>query len=121
MAKKQRNRRSARQARSQERAEREAIATGVSVEEAKQAQAETVTRPKVEEKKSRRLPGFLRRPAQYLADVRTELQRVSWPDAKEIREYSICVICTLIVLGVVIWLVDTGITAALVVLSGLRS
>ncbi len=120
MAKKKRNRRSARQARSQERAEREALATGVSVEEAKQIQAEKSSRPKIEEKKGLRVPGFIKRIGAYFKDVRTELHRVTWPSVKEVREYSVCVIGVLIVVGIAIWLVDTGITAALVTLSALR-
>ena len=121
MAKKQRNRRSARKARSQERAEREAAATGVSVEEAKQAQVEMASRPKEEESHGLRRPRFVDRICGYFSDVRTELRRVTWPSPRELREYSVCVICALAVIGVAIWLVDTGIAAALVALSGLEA
>ena len=119
MAKKQRNRRSARKARSQERAE--AAATGVSVEEAKQAQVEMASRPKEEESHGLRRPRFVDRICGYFSDVRTELRRVTWPSPRELREYSVCVICALAVIGVAIWLVDTGIAAALVALSGLEA
>ena len=121
MAKKQRNRRSARQARSQERAEQVAKATGVTVEEAKQAQVEEAAKPKAEEaKRGSRMPAFMQRIAGYFSDVRTELRRVTWPTSREVRSYSVCVIAMLVVVGVAIWLVDTGIVGLLITFSGLR-
>lgn len=48
------------------------------------------------------------------------MHQVTWPTKVELRNYSIAVIATLIVFGVVIWLVDTGFVAALVQFTGLR-
>ena len=47
------------------------------------------------------------------------MKRVVWPSRSELRDYSIGVICMLIVFGVAVWLVDTGLVAVLVAFSGL--
>ena len=56
----------------------------------------------------------------YFSDVRKEMRQVTWPSRTELRNYSVAVIATLIVFGVLIWLVDTGFVAALVNYTGLR-
>ena len=48
------------------------------------------------------------------------MRRVTWPSKEELRSYSVAVIVMLVVFGVLIWLVDTGIVAALVGFTGLR-
>jgi len=48
------------------------------------------------------------------------MHRVTWPSKEELKSYSVAVIVMLIVFGVLIWLVDTGIVAALVGFTGLR-
>ena len=65
-------------------------------------------------------PGLTQRARNYLGDVKAEMRRVVWPSRRELRNYSIAVICLLIVFGVVVWLVDTGVVAALVGYVGLR-
>ena len=124
MAKKHRNRRSARQARQQQRAERIAAESGTSVEEAKELQAKqakvaAAEKSKEKEKKSDK-PGIITRIRNYFSDVATEMRRVVWPSRDELRNYSLSVICMLVVFGVAVWLVDTGIAAALVSFAGLR-
>ena len=126
MAKKQRNRRSARQARSQERAERAAAQAGTTVEEVKQAQAQEAQeaaiakqKDKEKEKKSGK-PGLFARMRNYFADVASEMRRVVWPSHEELRNYSVSVVLMLVVFGVAVWLVDTGITWILVAFSNLR-
>ena len=121
MAKKERNRRSARQARARERAEREAIQAAEAKATGNASKAVAKKEPaKAPAKKSSGKPGFIQRVRTYLSDVRTEIKRVVWPSRGELRDYSIGVICMLIVFGVAVWLVDTGLVAVLVAFSGLR-
>ena len=56
----------------------------------------------------------------YLGAVRSEMRRVVWPSKAELKSYSVAIIAMLIVFGVIIWLVDSGIVAALVGFTGLR-
>ena len=121
MAKKERNRRSARQARARERAEREAIQAAEAKATGTATKAVQKKEPaKAPAKKASGKPGFFQRVRTYLSDVRTEMKRVVWPSRSELRDYSIGVICMLIVFGVAVWLVDTGLVAVLVAFSGLR-
>lgn len=130
MAKKQRNRRAARKARSQQRAERAAAQQGTTVEEYKKSQADAkaeqevaVAKSKEKEKekpKKSGKPGLFTRMKNYLADVSSEMRRVVWPSREELRNYSVSVLIMLVVFGVAVWLVDTGIAAILVAFSSLR-
>ncbi len=65
-------------------------------------------------------PGAGKRLGNYLREVKTELRRVVWPSPRELRNYSIAVICLLIVFGIAVWLVDSGVVAVLIGYSGLR-
>ena len=56
----------------------------------------------------------------WFADVKAEMHRVTWPSKSELKNYSVAVIVMLVVFGVAVWLVDTGVVAALVGYSGLR-
>lgn len=128
MANKDRNKRSVRKARAEERARVEAAqaasaqcsdgsdgkkpAKGVVKAEKKPA--------KKDEKKSDKKPGPFRRLRNYLGDVRSEMRRVVWPSRDELMSYSVAIIAMLIVFGIVIWLVDSGIVAALIGFTGLR-
>lgn len=123
MAKKDRSKRSARRARAEERARVEAaqvasapVGQGSKTGPAK-ASSKTEKKP---EKKSDKKPGVFRRFRTYLGDVRSEMRRVVWPSADELKSYSIAIIIMLIVFGVLIWLVDSGIVAALVGFTSLR-
>ncbi len=49
-----------------------------------------------------------------------EMKRVTWPDKKELVNYSVVVCASLIVVGVVIALLDAGFGEALALFSGLR-
>ena len=117
MANKERNKRSARKARSEERARLEAIQaaseSSSSNSSSKPAQAKAA-KPQQQKK-----TGFFGRIRNYLHDVRIELRRVIWPSKTELKSYSLAVIVTLLIFGVVIWLVDTGIVGVLVGLTGL--
>ena len=56
----------------------------------------------------------------YFASVKSEMKRVTWPDKKELVNYSVVVCASLIVVGVVIALLDAGFGEALALFSGLR-
>lgn len=109
MANKDRNKRSARKARQAEREQREAL-------QAKQPQKNSQKASKPKKVKERKRGGILG----YFADVRAEMHRVSWPSAAELRSYSLAIIAMLIIFGVILWAVDSGIVAALVAFTGLR-
>ncbi|WP_407417274.1 preprotein translocase subunit SecE [Paratractidigestivibacter faecalis] len=119
MANKDRNKRSARKARAEERAKREAqlVAQPASSSNASQAKAESKAKAS---KKSDKKPGFFRRIANWFGDVRTEMHKVVWPSKDELKTYTVAIIAMLVVFGVVIWLVDTGIVALIAGFTGLR-
>ena len=56
----------------------------------------------------------------YFKAVKTEMHRVVWPTKKELRNYSVAVIVSLIVVGVIIAVLDLVIGEGLVLFSGLR-
>lgn len=129
MANKDRNKRSARKARAEERARVEAAQAASAGSQAASpkpgraaAVAEKKSEPKPEkkEKKPEKKPGVFHRLRDYLGDVRSEMRRVVWPSKEELKSYSVAIVAMLIVFGIVIWLVDSGIVAALVGYTGLR-
>ena len=123
MANKDRNKRSVRKARAEERARVEAAQAASAGSQSGSSKAVAKTEKKAEkkpEKKPDKKPGLFRRFFNYLAEVRSELRRVTWPSKEELKSYSVAIIAMLIVFGVVIWLVDSGIVAALVGYTGLR-
>ena len=124
MANKDRNKRSVRKARAEERARVEAAqaASVASSGSAAKAEKKDEKKPekKVEKKKADKKPGIFRRLLNYLGDVKSEMRRVVWPSKEELKSYSVAIIAMLIVFGIVIWLVDSGIVAALVGYTGLR-
>lgn len=124
MANKDRNKRSARKARAEERARVEAaqaasVTPAQKAAQEKQAAKEAKAAAK-QEHKAEKKPGPLRRLRNYLGDVLSEMRRVVWPSKEELRSYSLAIIVMLIVFGVIIWLVDSGIVAVLVGFTGLR-
>ena len=128
MANKDRNKRSVRKARAEERARVEAAqaasAQGSDGSDGKKPAKGVVKAEKKptkkDETKSDKKPGPFRRLRNYLGDVRSEMRRVVWPSRDELMSYSVAIIAMLIVFGIVIWLVDSGIVAALIGFTGLR-
>lgn len=127
MANKDRNKRSVRKARAEERARVEAAQAASVTPEQKAAlekkaakDAKLAAKQEAKAEKKDKKPGFFRRIGNYLGDVRSEMRRVVWPSKDELRTYSVAIVAMLIVFGVVIWLVDSGIVAALVGFTGLR-
>lgn len=91
--------------------------------EAKKAVAKKAVAKKSEKaakSKKNEKPGFFARTKKYFASVKSEMKRVTWPDKKELVNYSVVVCASLIVVGVVIALLDAGFGEALALFSGLR-
>lgn len=65
-------------------------------------------------------PGFFAGIKKYLGSVRTELRRVTWPSKKELVNYSVAVCASLVVVGVIIAVLDMGISEGLALFAGLR-
>lgn len=127
MAKRERNKRSARKARQKKRAELEAIqqASGNGSAQsdsssAKGAKKSEATSKQVQKQKANKKPGVGARIRNYFKLVRTEMHKVVWPSRTELRNWSLAVVVMLIVFGVCVWAVDTGFVAALVGFTSLR-
>ena len=120
MANKERNKRSARQARQRERAEREALAAQATTKNGKKAVSQSKKTTPVKATASNENKGLIGRTRSYLGEVRAEMRRVTWPSRNELTNYSVAVVAMLIVFGICVWLVDTGVVAALVGFTGLR-
>ena len=125
MAKKERNKRAARKARQQQRAELEALheASGVTTAPAKGAEVKKASKNSSPAKKGadkKKKKGLFARMSNYFKDVRVEMHQVVWPSRTELRNYSLAVIAMLVVFGVCVWLVDTGFVAGLVAFTSLR-
>ena len=112
MAKKERQRRSARQARQRERVAHEAQEAAAPSNES--TGSKRVAKPEGKKPAAGSARGGKETPKKkgrirtYLGAVRGELRRVSWPSRFELTNYSVAVIVALIVVGAVVWLVDTG-------------
>lgn len=120
MANKDRQKRSARKARAAERQElEEKRAAATPVDTNKKASIKKAEK-KAPAKKEAKKTGFFASIKGWFADVKQEMHRVTWPSKAELKNYSVAVIVMLIVFGVAIWLIDTGVVAALVGYSGLR-
>ena len=65
-------------------------------------------------------PGVFARIKSYFGSVRSEMKRVTWPSKKELVNYTVAVIVSLVVIGVAIALLDAVISQGLVLVSGLR-
>lgn len=130
MANKDRNKRSARKARAAERARVEAAqaasagsssSSSAKTDKKQEKKAEKKPEKKAEKKKDKnKKPNIFRRFLNYLGDVRSEMKRVVWPSKSELKSYSVAIIVMLVIFGVLLWLVDSGIVAILVGYTGLR-
>jgi preprotein translocase subunit SecE len=54
--------------------------------------------------------GRYHRAIQFLAEVRVELSRVTWPTRKEVWATTVVVILTSMLFGVYLWLIDLGLS-----------
>ena len=119
MANKDRQKRSVRKARAEERARVEAAQAASAPAAGSQAAQKEPSKAVAKAEKNKK-PGFFKRIANRFGDVKSEMRRVTWPSKDELKTYSCAVIIMLVVFGVLIWLVDTGIVAALVGFTSLR-
>lgn len=53
--------------------------------------------------------GFFKGIGNYFKSVRSELKKVSWPNRKELVNYTIVVIAVCALISSIVWLFDTGI------------
>lgn len=53
----------------------------------------------------------------YLKDVRSEVKRVVWPTKQEVINSSLVVVAALVFFGVFIYLIDTAVVPALLLIS----
>lgn len=53
-------------------------------------------------------PGFIERLSQFLRDVRSEMRRVSWPSAKDVKNTTIITVVAVIFFAVYLFVVDQG-------------
>ena len=133
MANKDRQKRSARQARAREREALQAAQLasqpesskdkGVVKAETKEVKAKEESgkaKAKAKAKDKNKKKGPFARIGQYFHDVRVEMGRVVWPSPHELKNYSVAVILMLIFFGFAVWAVDTGLVAALYTFTGLR-
>ncbi len=74
---------------------------------------------KAKDKKNAK-PGFFGRIKQYFGAVKSEMRRVTWPSKKDLVNYSVVVIASLVVVGIVIALLDAVVGEGLFLVSGLR-
>ena len=56
--------------------------------------------------------GWWNRSRTFLTEVRNELKRVTWPSQKEVYATTIIVILTSAFFGIFLWLVDKGLSEA---------
>ena len=115
MANKERNKRAARKARQRERAEHETLVaeSTAAAKGSKKAAASAASKKTPVKVASSNNTGIVARTRNYFAAVRAEMRRVTWPGREELTNYSVAVVAMLIVFGLVVWLVDTGIVAGL--------
>ena len=58
--------------------------------------------------------GWFGRARRFLADVRSELGRVSWPTRREVWATTLVVILTSLVFGIYLYIVDLGLSYLMV-------
>ena len=80
----------------------------------------TASKSKGSKKAKNAKPTFFGRIKNYFSAVKTEMHRVVWPSKQELINYSVAVVVSLIVVGVVIAVLDLVIGEGLVLFAGLR-
>lgn len=121
MANKERQKRSARQARAREREALQAAQAASTPATNNRAASKAVAKAApTKEEIAKKESSFFGRVRRYFRDVRSEMNRVVWPSKTELTNYSVAVVAMLVIFGVAVWAVDTGLVALLVGLTGLR-
>ena len=68
--------------------------------------------------KSQEVGGMIERIRRYLASVRAEVQRVSWPSRREVITFTVLIVLMVVVLGLYLGLVDAVLQQILRLLIG---
>lgn len=98
-----------------------AVATKDAAKKAAPAKADAKAVKKAEKKAEKnKKPGLIVRAKNYLASIRSEMKRVTWPTKKELVNYSVAVCVSLVVVGVAIAVLDLVIGEGLMLFAGLR-
>lgn len=79
-------------------------------EKAKKAAAKKTDGKKSGDKKQNVFVRMGKAIAKFFKDEKGERKKIVWPDRKTVLKSSLVVIVTVAILGVVIWLVDTGLS-----------
>lgn len=56
---------------------------------------------------------MLNKTKQFFIDVNKEMRKVSWPTRDQLRESTIVVIVTCLIITVIVFVIDQGMTAAM--------
>lgn len=126
MAKKERQKRSARQERQQRRVQQEAQRAASADKDAgssKKAARATDDDAAAKKGSQSAKPAKAKKKGRirsYFSGVRTELRRVQWPSRPELINYSVAAIVMLIVVGVIVYVVDLGFVNLFRLYTGLR-
>lgn len=86
---------------------------------AKKAASTSSSKKAAPKKDDKKKPNIFKRFISYCRDVRTEMQRVTWPTKSDVAHSSLVVIGALIFFGVLIYLVDTAMVPLLLAYSRL--
>ena len=70
------------------------------------------------EGKGRKVGGMIERIRRYLAAVRAEVQRVSWPSRREVITFTLLIVLMVVALGLYLGLVDAVLQQILRLLIG---
>lgn len=57
----------------------------------------------------------------FFKDFRGECKKIVWPDGKTVLKSSLVVVVSVVIIGAVIWLIDTGLSEAIKLLINLAS
>ena len=99
------------------------MAENVSKKDAKILKADQTPAKKDKKKDKEKKPGFFKRTAKFLREVKSELKKVIWPTPKQTAKNTGIVIVCCVIVGVVIWIFDwlvgTGIESLILLVRGL--
>ena len=55
-------------------------------------------------------PGILQKITRLYRGVIQEMKKVHWPNRKEVTAYTVVVLASVVIVGVLIWIVDSGVS-----------
>ena len=55
-------------------------------------------------------PGVFQKIARLYRGVIQEMKKVHWPNRKEVTAYTVVVLASVVIVGVLIWIVDSGVS-----------